>query len=87
MSALVQMSSELLPPKRDGRSPGQSAPGGGVIEQPERGETSPDRSKAFPMKPPPAMTSVVVGSPHYLLSPEQRWRYATASHSEGPLND
>lgn len=81
------MPSKLLPPKRFGGLPGQSAPEGGVIEQPGKGETSPDRSKVFPMKPPPAMTSGVVGSPHYLLSPEQRWRYATASHCEGPLND
>jgi hypothetical protein len=78
---------KLLPPKRAVRLPGQSALDGGVIEQPEKGETSPGRSSVVSMKPPPAMTSGVVRSPYDLLSPEQRWRYATASHSEGPLND
>ena len=77
----------LSAPKQVGRLPCATAPARRDVVQPGAGETIPSRTDGLLAKPPPAADIGVAALPRDLLSPEQIWRYSTASHNEGPLND
>jgi hypothetical protein len=85
------MSTRLLrlpAPSRPGRLPCASAPARRVVEQPGTAQTIPDLPDDLLLPdPPPAAAAGVAASPRGQLTPEQRWRFSTISHSEGPLND